>query len=263
MTTTRYEIEKFEAKTDFELWKAKIKVVLRKQKALLAITDPAKYPKILFKAEKETIESNAYGTIVLNVIDSVLRQIVDRPTAYALWNKLNDIYLNKDLPNKAFLRERFFTYKMDPAKSLTDNLNEFKSLSSDFRSIGDNIGEENEAFILLNSLPETFKDVKTALKYGRERITTYAIISAVSVKELELQMTKKDQPRGEGFFPKGNNKTMGRANRTMEMCIRDSMKKDCYALKRKLNQQNKGGKQTEAAVGENSLVYSDALAATE
>ncbi|XP_038880370.1 uncharacterized protein LOC120072018 [Benincasa hispida] len=172
MATIRYEIEKFDGKIDFELQKAKIKAVLGQQKTLLAITDPTKYPETLSEADKETIELNAYGTIILNVTDSILRQIVDQPTAYALWNKLNEIYLNKDLPNKAFFRERFFTYKIDAAKSLTDNLNEFKRLSSEFRSIRDNIREENEAFILLNSLPESFKDVKTILKYGRERITT-------------------------------------------------------------------------------------------
>ncbi|XP_038887098.1 uncharacterized protein LOC120077280 [Benincasa hispida] len=212
MATTKYEIEKFDEKIDFELRKAKIKAVLGQQKALLAITDPSKYPETLSEAEKETIESNAYGTIILNVTDSVLRQIMDQPTVYALWNKLNEIYLNKDFPNKNFLRERFFTYKMDPTKSLTDNLNEFKRLSSEFRSIGDNIGEENEAFILFNSLPETFKDVKTALKYSRKRITIDAIISAVRVKELELQMINQEV---KACSVKGRTRTMGRANRTM------------------------------------------------
>ncbi|XP_038889933.1 uncharacterized protein LOC120079695 [Benincasa hispida] len=169
MTTTRFEIEKFDGKTDFELWKAKIKAVLGQQKALLAITDLTKYPKTFTDVEKEIIEVNAYGTIVLNVTDNVLRQIVDRQTAFDLWNKLNEIYLNKDLLNKAFSRKRFFTYKMDYAKSLTENLNEFKRLSLEFRSIGDNIGEENEVFILLNSLPDSFKDVKATMKYGRKR----------------------------------------------------------------------------------------------
>ncbi|XP_038889301.1 uncharacterized protein LOC120079211 [Benincasa hispida] len=186
MATTRYEIEKFDGKTNFDLWKAKIKTVLGQQKALLAITNPAKYPETLTDTEKKTIEVNAYGTIVLNVIDSVLRQIVDQTTAYDLYNKLNETYLNKDLSNKALLREIFFIYKMNVVKFLTENLNESKRLSSEFRSIRDNIGEENEAFILLNSLPDSFKDVKTVMKYDRERITIEAIISAIRVRKLEL-----------------------------------------------------------------------------
>ncbi|XP_038902421.1 uncharacterized protein LOC120089066 [Benincasa hispida] len=166
MAATRFEIEKFDGNTNFDLWKAKIKVVLGQQKELLAITDPTKYPKTLTDAEKGIIEVNAYGTIVLNITDSVLRQIVDQQTAFDHCNKLNEIYLNKDLPNKAFLREIFFTYRMDAEKSLSENLNEFKRLSSEFRSIGDNIEEENEAFILINPLPDSFKNVKTTMKYG-------------------------------------------------------------------------------------------------
>lgn len=74
----------------------------------MAITDPIKLPSTLTNVEKETMEINAYGPIVLNVTNSVFKHIVDQKTAYELWNKLNEIYLNKDLPNKAFLRERFF-----------------------------------------------------------------------------------------------------------------------------------------------------------
>lgn len=70
---------------------------------------------------------------------------------------------------------------------MSDNLDDFKKLSSEFKNLGEKIGDENEAFILLNSLPEAYKDVKTALKYGRVSVTTYAIISAVKTKELELQ----------------------------------------------------------------------------
>ncbi|XP_022152111.1 uncharacterized protein LOC111019900 [Momordica charantia] len=76
---------------------------------------------------------------------------------------------------------------MDSSKTLSDNLDDFKKLSSEFNSLGEKIGAENEAFILLNSLPESYREVKVALKYGRESITTDAIISAVKTKELELQ----------------------------------------------------------------------------
>lgn len=51
--------------------------------------------------------------------------------------------------------------------------------------MGDNIEEENEAFIL-NSLPEAYKEVKNALKYGRELVTIGAITTALKTKELKL-----------------------------------------------------------------------------
>lgn len=96
-----FEIEKFDGKTDFDVWKAKIKAILGQQKAIKAIEDPAKLPTTM---TKETI-----------------------------WKNLNEIYLSKDLPNKAYLREKLFIYKMDLTKILSKNLDDFKCLAAKFK----------------------------------------------------------------------------------------------------------------------------------
>lgn len=83
------------------------------------------------------MEEIAYGTIILNLSDSVLRQVIDMKTTYKVWQKLDAIFLSKDLPNKAYLREKFFTYKMENTKSLSDNLDDFKKLSSEFKNLGE------------------------------------------------------------------------------------------------------------------------------
>ena len=160
MAVTRYDIEKFDGKRDFTLQKAKIKVIVDQQKALKALTDPKKLPKTMTQEDKETMENAAYGVIVLNLSDNVLREIIGEETTYGMWTKLDEIYKSKDLPNRAYVREMFFTFKMDDNKSLTKNLGEFQKLSSNFKELEDNIGDENESFILLNSLSEAYKEVK-------------------------------------------------------------------------------------------------------
>ena len=65
---------------------------------------------------------------------------------------------------------------MDDNKYLTENLGEFKKLSSNFKELGDNIDDENESFNLLNSLLETYKELKMALKYGRQKINIDDVI---------------------------------------------------------------------------------------
>lgn len=47
--------------------------------------------------------------------------------------------------------------------------------------------DENEAYVLLNSLPEAYKEVKNALKYRRNLIKTDAIISVHKTRELEIK----------------------------------------------------------------------------
>lgn len=61
-------------------------------------------------------------------------------------------------------------------------------------------------FLLLDSLSEIYKDVKTAMKYGRNSITVGIIISAIRFKEMELLTNKEKKTSAEGLFVKGKNK---------------------------------------------------------
>lgn len=77
---------------------------------------------------------------MLNLSGSViLRQIIDQTNASKMWIKLNGLYEAKELPNKMFVRERFFTFKMNLSKTLTKNLEGFK-IKIVFNLRGDNWG---------------------------------------------------------------------------------------------------------------------------
>ena len=71
---------------------------------------------------------------------------------------------------------------MDLVKTLTENLDEFKKIVSEFKNLGEKLGGENEAQVLLNSLPNAYKEVKNALKYGRESITTMSLFQHLEQK---------------------------------------------------------------------------------
>ena len=51
-----------------------------------------------------------------------------------MWKKVDELYQSKDLPNRAYVRERFFTFKMDDNKSLIENLGEFKQISKNWET---------------------------------------------------------------------------------------------------------------------------------
>ncbi|XP_038904504.1 uncharacterized protein LOC120090876 [Benincasa hispida] len=73
---------------------------------------------------------------------------------------------------------------------------EFKKIFVAFKTLGEKLGDENEAYVLLNSLPEPYREIKNALKYRRDNISTDTIISALRTRELVTD--KKDYPSGEG-----------------------------------------------------------------
>ena len=157
MAIARVEIKKFDGKGDFALWKAKIKALLGQQKAHKALLDPLELPTILTATQKEEIKLIAYGTLILNISDNIIRQVLEEETAHKVWKKLESLYATKDLPNKICLRGKIFTYKMDSSKTLTENLDEFKKIVSNFKSLEDKLDDENEAFVLLNFLPKATK----------------------------------------------------------------------------------------------------------
>ncbi|TXG71874.1 hypothetical protein EZV62_000453 [Acer yangbiense] len=77
---------------------------------------------------------------------------------------------------------------------LGENLDDFKKMTIELANAGvdEKLSDDNEAIILLNSLPDSFKDVKAAIKYGRTSLSLDECISAFKSKDLELKMEKND-----------------------------------------------------------------------
>ena len=95
MTTIKYEIEKFDGNRDFTLWTKRITTILGSHKALKALQNPKELPATLAKLERETMEEVAYGTLIMNIIDNVLRQVIEKSTDFATWQKLKALYEKK------------------------------------------------------------------------------------------------------------------------------------------------------------------------
>ena len=82
MTVTIVEIEKLDGKGGFSLWKAKIKALLGQQQAHKFVLDPSKLLATLITSQREDMKLNTYGTIILNLSDSVIRQVTEEDTTY-------------------------------------------------------------------------------------------------------------------------------------------------------------------------------------
>lgn len=134
----------------------------------------------------------AFNIMILYLADNVLRQVNDIESAPELWKKLDKLYLSKSLTNKILLKERFFGYRMESSKTVEENLNEFNKICLDLTNSGEKIESENQPIILLNSLPEIYKEIKNAIKYGRDSLTLDTVIDALRSKNLELKSEKRE-----------------------------------------------------------------------
>ena len=68
--------------------------------------------------EKSEMFKTAYSTLFLHLSNNVLRQVDGLEIATEIWKKLDELYLAKSLPNKIYLLERFFGFKMDTSKTI-------------------------------------------------------------------------------------------------------------------------------------------------
>ncbi|KAA0056593.1 Retrovirus-related Pol polyprotein from transposon TNT 1-94 [Cucumis melo var. makuwa] len=106
--------------------------------------------------------------------------------------KARESLLDKSLPNKLCIKEKFFGYKVDQSKSLEENLDEFQKIIVYLNNIGEKMLDENEAVILFNSLPETYREIKAAIKYGRDSLTMSIVLDALKTRNLEIKKERKD-----------------------------------------------------------------------
>lgn len=71
---------------------------------------------------------------------------------------------------------------MYASKSLDENLGDLNKIVMNLNDVGEKISNKNVIVILLNSLPESFYDVKSAIEYGREDVSLYEVKSVLNMK---------------------------------------------------------------------------------
>lgn len=93
----------------------------------------------------------------------------------------------------SFLLEQVFSYKMDHFKDLDSNLNIFNRLLLNLTNYKVNFSDEHSVVVLLNSLHDTYREVKSAIKYGRDELTINIVVNAFRSKDGELKSEIKSE----------------------------------------------------------------------
>ena len=94
---------------DFKLtlWKEKIKALLGHQKAAKALLDPSELPTTITTIQKKEMELNAYGTLILNLSDNIIRQVQEEETTHKVWKKLKSLYHQRPSEQDVSKRKKF------------------------------------------------------------------------------------------------------------------------------------------------------------
>ena len=203
MASLKFEIEKFNGENDYGLWKMKMRAILVQQGLEKALLPDVKWPAETPETQKGEIQSKAFSAIILSLSDNVLRSVSNVNTVTELWEKLEEVYRSKAMPNRIYMKEKFFAFKMDDSKSIENGIDEFNIVVLDLEELEVKIDEEDKAVVLLNSLPKSLKNFKDTLKFGRDVLTVDLILKSLNAKLLDIKKGQKDAAQTEALIAKG------------------------------------------------------------
>ena len=202
-------------------------------------------------AFNDVIQKKAYNALILCLSDGILREITKERTAAGIWKKLETLYMTKSLANRLYLKKKLYTFHMHPGKSQSEHIDEFHKLVGDLAAIDIAISDEDQALLLLTSLPSSYDNFVDTLLYGRDTLKLEDVLATLHSRELQ-KMTEAKVDGGEGLFVRGKSdqsdmqqgkgsawsKSQGRSSRLKcYICqSEEHLKRDCPRYNHKKSQ---------------------------
>ena len=169
----------------------KIEAILIQQGVEKALLPDKDLLESVTEKEMQEFQWKTYNSIILSLFYQVLRKTSHEKTVAGVWKKLEELYRTRALPNRIYLREHLYGFKIEESKPIDDALDEFNKLVLDLESLDIKVEDEDKAIILLNSLPKSLKHFKETLKYGKDDITFDDVQNALNAKVLDMKSSDK------------------------------------------------------------------------
>jgi len=180
----KFDIEKFDGRINFGLWKVQVKDVLIQSslhKALKGNTSKMEVDKW------EELDLRAASAIRLCLEKNVLANVQNLSSAKELWEKLEGLYLAKGISNRLLLKEQFHNLCMDEVKIVSDHLTTLNNIVSELESLEVKIDDEDKALRLILSLPPSYVHLKPVLMYGKESLCFEEVATKIISKERRMK----------------------------------------------------------------------------
>jgi len=91
---------------------------------------------------------------------------------------------------------------MTIGKSLEDHLDDFNKIILDLENIEITLEDENQALLLLRSLPNEFDSLSDTLIYGRDTLSLEEVQATLFTKDLRRKSKRKGDLDAGGLFTK-------------------------------------------------------------
>ena len=181
--SAKFEIEKFNGKNNFKIWKVKMHDMLVQQGVVKALLWKSKQPATITDEDWDEIDARSLSAIRLCLADDVLLNIVSKKTTTGLWTKLESLYMTKSLTNKIFLKRQLYSLCMKEGTEIVDHLNSFNTLLVQLDSMGVKFEYEDKAITLLCYFPKSWDHFVTSISFSTTESIEFDVIVAALLSE--------------------------------------------------------------------------------
>jgi len=112
-----------------------MKDLLIQQRVHKALLGKEKKPETVKDVEWVEMEKAA-SAIRLNLGDEVIHNILEAKTTKEVWEKLEGLYMRKNLTNKLYMKKQLYSLHMKEGSNLLEHLNTFNMLNTQLSSFG-------------------------------------------------------------------------------------------------------------------------------
>ncbi|MCO5610121.1 hypothetical protein L7F22_064356 [Adiantum nelumboides] len=182
-----YYIRKFDG-TNFTIWKQHMMDVLVNKGLAAPLKDPKEGA--YNDDQWEELDARARATIWLHLRESIFLTIMDKTTAFELWDSLCLAWDGKSASNKVFLMKKLMRLSMKEGSSVSSHLNEFNALYLQLTSKGLNFNDEMKVSFLLCSSPVSWDTFNTAISNSTDGGKLDLVMSLVcySLRRLDVSL---------------------------------------------------------------------------
>ncbi|MFQ6670417.1 hypothetical protein Gotur_035348 [Gossypium turneri] len=130
MTAIRFEFEKLDGETNFNLWQVRMITILVQTDLKKVVT--RKKPENL---NHEELDEKTLSAIQLCLTNMVLPEVLMEKTSSALWKRLETLYATKSPTNRLVLKQCLFMFRMNECELLRYHISQFITLLNYLKNV--------------------------------------------------------------------------------------------------------------------------------
>ena len=153
-------------------------------------------------------------------------------SAYKLWKALEDKFMKKSSQNKLYMKKRLFRFTYVSSTTINNHITIFNKLVIDLQNLDMTFEDEDQALMLLGSLPDEYEHLEITLLHDKEKVSLREVYSTLYNYEQKKREKQRDE-EAEVLVIRGRVENQSRSRRRRSKSKSRPNKDECVFCKEK------------------------------